>query len=195
MNNTSEPFARRADIETIHVHPKWNSTAISFDGDVALLRTVAKIAFTDYIQPVCLPSSDDSVFNVNGYVAGYGKSEENSRHETRPKHVKIRSVTQDVCLFSDPIIVRISSPRMFCAGELNKNPCQGDSGSGFFVRSGNAFQIFGVVSSAIRDDCATNHFVIFASVPKFMEWIDQYIESKDTSCKTRVTCKFEDDHE
>lgn len=125
LNGTNENFAKIAEIVTIYVHPDWSYSAISYDGDVAVLKTVTAITFTRHIKPVCLPSSDAPIFDVSGIVAGYGMSEENNYHETRPKHIRIKTVKQEVCLFSDPIFVRISSPRMFCAGEREKNPCKG----------------------------------------------------------------------
>lgn len=113
-------------IDEIFVHPDWQYTTTPFDADIAILRTVSKITFTDNVKPVCLPSFDAPVYDVTGYVVGYGKSEENSFHETKPKHIRINSVTQSVCLFTDPIYAKLSSPRGFCAGEKNKNPCKGE---------------------------------------------------------------------
>jgi hypothetical protein len=121
-----EGNATKMDIEEILIHPEWRPFEHSYDADVALLKTKNNIAFNDYVTPVCLPTLVTNVFNINGYVVGYGKSENAALHETRPKHVRLRSVTQDVCLFSDPLFVRISSLRMFCAGEKGKNPCKGE---------------------------------------------------------------------
>lgn len=140
LNNINEDKdAKRVNIETVHIHPDWRDRGIGFDGDAALLKTVTKIIYSPYIKPVCLPKSDAKTFEVDGYVAGYGLSEETTRHETRPKHIRIRSVTQEVCLFSDPIFARISSPRMFCAGEKGKNPCKGEK---FFISRGGSLAIF-----------------------------------------------------
>lgn len=182
-------------IELIFIHPDWDSHSIRFDGDAALLKTVEKIIFTREIKPVCLPSQNAQTFNINGYVAGYGISEEASRHETRPKHVRIRSVTQETCLFSDPIFSRISSSRMFCAGEKGKNPCRGDSGSGWYVNVNNIYQIIGIVSSAPSADCEGNKYVVFTSVPKFIEWIEQYVDKNGPNCRRHVTCSIVDDYE
>lgn len=109
------------------MNSNWKYDGQSYDGDIVLLKTVNTIVFNNHVKPVCLPSFDASVFEVNGFVAGYGKSEQNSFHETRPKHIWIKSVTQEVCLFSDPQFATLSSPRNFCAGQKNKNPCKGES--------------------------------------------------------------------
>ena len=37
----------------------------------------------------------------------------------------------------------------------------GDSGSGYYVNNGKSFQIAGVVSAAVIQECGTNDFVLF----------------------------------
>lgn len=149
-----------------------------------------KITFNNNVKPVCLPSYDAPIFEVNGYVVGYGKSEENSHHETKPKYIQITSVTQESCLFYDQIFVQLSSPRMFCAGELNKNPCKGDSGGGFYVKNGNSFQINGVVSTGIHTECSINQYVLFTNVVKFLTWIGNKMH--ESQCRETVKCRLED---
>lgn len=112
-------------------------------------------------------------------MSGYGLSESSNRkHESRPKHIEIPSVSQETCLFSDHRLVRISSYRMFCGGEIGKNPCKGDSGSGFYTNS-NGWTINGIVSSAISEECVENQFVLFTNVPKFIDWIE--MKMKETN--------------
>jgi secreted trypsin-like serine protease len=84
---------------------------------------------------------------------------------------------------------------MFCAGDRGKNPCKGDSGSGWYVNVNNAYHIIGIVSSAARAECETNKYVIFTSVPMFLEWIEEYVDKRTSTCRRRVTCTIEDDHE
>lgn len=85
------------------------------------------VTFGDFIQPICLPEGSTNVYNALGTTVGYGLSEESEgNHEKRPKHVEIKSVEQAVCLFKEHAFVQISSLRMFCAGEMGKNPCKGE---------------------------------------------------------------------
>lgn len=84
-----------------------------------------RLEYSDNIQPVCLPSPDERVFNIRGLVVGYGKSESNLLHENIPRKVEISSYTNDDCFFSDYQFARFGSPRTFCAGERGKTPCQG----------------------------------------------------------------------
>jgi secreted trypsin-like serine protease len=158
-----------------------------------LLKTANKIIFTDYVKPVCLPLFNAPVIPVTGYVAGYGKSEENSHHETRPKHVRIRSVNPEICIYNNTVFASIGSLRTFCAGERNRNPCQGDSGGGFYVQKGNRFEINGIVSAAPDDDCGANVFVLFTNVPEFVEWIKEIIG--EIRCKKEANCIFSDEED
>lgn len=65
----------------------------------------------------------------------------------------------------------------------------GDSGSGFFVRNENSYQIYGIVSAATVEECAENLYVVFTSVPKFMDWIDDITDGN--RCKRNVKCRIE----
>jgi secreted trypsin-like serine protease len=150
------------------------------------------MVFNDYVQPVCLPSSDDPIYNTDGVVVGWGQSESQSFHETRPKYVKLTSVDQAKCLFDDPIFARISSVNMFCAGTQGVNPCKGDSGSGFFAKKGSKFSINGVVSSAVHENCADNKYSVFTSVTKYIFWIKNQIdEDKRDWSLIKINCQYE----
>jgi hypothetical protein len=127
LDNDNEINSINADISEIFLHPDWNPSNLNYDADLALLSMKSQIIFNEYVQPICLPASDLKIFDTRGVVSGYGLSESsNGRHENRPRHVEIPSVSQETCLFSDHRLVRISSQRMFCAGEYGKNPCKGE---------------------------------------------------------------------
>lgn len=119
----NDSFALKADIKRILIHPDWNSLVPTYDGDIALLKTKTVISFTDYIQPVCLPTADSTIFNVNGIVIGNSKSDELS-NKTRSRIIEVKSVGEDVCLSSNPALVSLISPRMFCAVGQVKTPCK-----------------------------------------------------------------------
>lgn len=61
----------RIDIEKVIIHPAWNTG--SHVNNIALLRTVGRIEYTNLIQAISLPSMDvpaDAGFNV--VVTGWG---------------------------------------------------------------------------------------------------------------------------
>lgn len=128
LKDSDEPGVVESYFVSIKIHPDWKPLAETYDGDVALLKLKSDITFTNFIQPACLPTITTQVFEVDGFVAGYGFTEDTVEEvaESLPKFVNIESVTQETCLFSHEVISRISSPRMFCAGKRGKNPCKGD---------------------------------------------------------------------
>lgn len=125
LNNNNEPNFVRNQISDIFLHDRWDTNSIKYDYDIAILQMNSPVTFNDYIQPICLPSNDFNVFGLNGTVAGYGLSENNQPHENRPKHVEIKSVVHEDCVFDHPGLARIGSIRTFCAGERGKSPCKG----------------------------------------------------------------------
>lgn len=174
LDNDNEIHSIIAELSEINIHPDWKSSSLNYDADIAMISLKSQIIFNEFVQPICLPESDTKVFDILGFVSGYGLSEtSNGRHENRPKHVEIPAVTHETCLFSDHRLVRVSSQRMFCAGESGKNPCKGDSGSGFYLNSNQGWMINGIVSSAISEECVENQFVLFTSVPRFVGWIKE----------------------
>ena len=83
------------------------------------------VIYTDYIQPVCLPTANQNTENVFGMVAGYGKNIINRAHEALPRHVEMKSVNLLQCLYSDKLFPHLASQRTFCAGGRNEVPCKG----------------------------------------------------------------------
>lgn len=55
----------------------------------------------------------------------------------------------------------------------------GDSGSGFYIDVRSSWKILGIVSSATVQECGSNDFVLFTSVPKFTDWIQSEISAND----------------
>lgn len=127
LDDDHEIFSTTSEISEISLHPDWKPSTINYDADIAILSLKSEIIFNTYVQPICLPESDAKIFDIRGVVSGYGLSESsNGIHENRPRHVEIPSVSQETCLFTDHRLVRVSSQRMFCAGEIGKNPCKGE---------------------------------------------------------------------
>lgn len=134
LTATNEAHSEAVDIQKIVPHPNWSTKGIHYDADILILRLKRSVAFTEYIQPVCLPTAEQPIFEIRGTVVGYGKSESGALHENVPRKVEIPSYTNDHCFFSDYQFARFGSPRTFCAGELGKTPCQGNqNASQFFI--------------------------------------------------------------
>ncbi|CAH1715072.1 unnamed protein product [Chironomus riparius] len=167
----NEPKSIKSDVKRIILNPAWNPKDTRFDADIAILVLRDPIKYSEVVQPVCLPNPGYSPIKTTGTVVGYGKSESQLTHEKHPRKVTIKSITNEDCFFNDYNFAKFASPRTFCAGERGKTPCQGDSGSGYYVNNGKSFQITGIVSAAVIQECGTNDFVLFTDVAKFSNWV------------------------
>jgi secreted trypsin-like serine protease len=152
-----------------------------------------KITFGTYIQPACLPTSTTNVFNIRGTIVGYGLTENTTTNVDRPKFVEIPSILNEDCLWESEIFQVFGSKRAFCAGERGKRACKGDSGGGFYTKSGDAYTVNGIVSNG-SPNCNASQYAVFTNVPNFVEWIRQEMakEDEDVDQGSGVTldCEF-----
>lgn len=134
FNNNSEVDWVERSIKTIKNHPDYENILVFHEGskkarsdaDIAVLIMNEAVTYTDYIIPICLPSSTVNAFKVNGFVAGHGIMDIATRETSpTPKHIGMSTVSLDVCFASDPNSVRTVSPRSFCAKGLDSSPCEG----------------------------------------------------------------------
>jgi secreted trypsin-like serine protease len=168
----------RGSFSSFRIHPDWDYDSTKYDADIAVLVLKNKITYGPYIQPACLPAPSTSVFNIRGTVVGYGLSENSNTNEDRPKFVEIPSIDNEKCLWNSPLFYNAGSERAFCAGERGKNPCRGDSGSGFYVQHRDTYTVNGLVSAGAFN-CSASQYVVFTNVPKFVDWIRQEMARED----------------
>lgn len=55
-----------ARVDEIIIHPEWRAFDEKFDADLAMLVFKESVKFTDFIQPVCLPTDD----SIDKYYSG-----------------------------------------------------------------------------------------------------------------------------
>ncbi|XP_041634564.1 transmembrane protease serine 9-like [Cheilinus undulatus] len=160
----------------IFVHPDYNSS--TFDSDIALLRLISPVNFTDFIQPVCLAAPNSTFFSgTNTWATGWG--DVNFRVSLpSPRdlmEVELPVVGNNECSCYYDYFVSITD-NMICAGfeDGGKGPCQGDSGGPMVVLHNGTFVQEGVTSFGVG--CAEPTFPgVFARVSKFQSWINSHI--------------------
>lgn len=110
--------------------------------------------------------------------AGWGKSDDADVRQNLLKQVDLKAVSNEHCFLRNYILAQISSNRTFCAGSERSGPCLGDSGGGFYVKSGKHWIMQGIISAAIMNDndCDTDTFSIYTNVNLFTLWIKSVIE-------------------
>lgn len=175
-----EPQQVVTKIVDVHFHPNFNVN--TFDNDIALVQLADRVAFTDYILPVCLGdsatierdffSSDDVQL---GTVTGWGQLTESPN--TLPRflqEIRLPIIDHRTCQQSTNYPV---TRNMFCAGykqEIVGDACKGDSGGPFVVQRKNRWYLIGIVSWGVG--CGRkDHYGYYAKVSNYHSWIKEKI--------------------
>lgn len=158
----------------IFKHEDWNeptTTTGSFYADIAMFLMPEKIVFSTFVKPICLWESDDELKSSIGVVAGWGRSDGVHQVGTIPTMVVLTVRKPGECNLVQ---------RSFCAGIADgRGPCEGDSGSGFIVQSGDAYFLKGIVShSKFKTFCGNNKYAVYTDVLKFKAWIDRTMKKR-----------------
>ncbi|KAK5905067.1 hypothetical protein CesoFtcFv8_006572 [Champsocephalus esox] len=160
----------KKNLKQIIPHPNYNE--YTFDNDIALMELDSPVTFSDYIQPICLPSSTHNFPTGNTvWITGWGATREGGSAATILQKAQVRIINHSVC--NDLMAGEITS-RMFCAGVLTGgvDACQGDSGGPLTSPSASRNFLAGVVSWG--DGCARrNKPGIYTTVTKFRGWIKE----------------------
>ncbi|XP_076181121.1 serine protease gd isoform X2 [Ptiloglossa arizonensis] len=179
-------------VASYKLHPDYRprfdtSSQASADSDLAVLVLRERVEFSSVIKPICLwpgSTSLDVVVGRSGSVVGWGRDEFGNPYLQEPRLSIAPVVSQEVCLWSNPEFVLITSNRTFCAGSRNgSGPCNGDSGSGFVIYNANTerYYLRGVVSLSLLDrssmSCDLTQFVVYVDVAKYLDWIREEIST------------------
>ncbi|XP_038145884.1 suppressor of tumorigenicity 14 protein homolog [Cyprinodon tularosa] len=170
QNRNGDPAVKRT-LKRIIPHPYYN--AYTFDNDIALMELNSPVSYSDYIQPICLPSAQhDFDIGKSVWITGWGATREGGSAARILQKAQVRLINQMVC--NDLMKGQVTS-RMFCAGILEGgvDACQGDSGGPLSCPESNGrLFLAGVVSWG--DGCARrNKPGIYTAVTKFRGWIKE----------------------
>ncbi|XP_057684920.1 suppressor of tumorigenicity 14 protein homolog [Corythoichthys intestinalis] len=166
IGNTVE----KRNIKRIIPHPNYND--YTFDNDIALMELESPVAYSDFIQPICLPAAQhDFPVGSTVTITGWGAQREGGTAATVLQKAQVRTINYTVC---DKLLGGQLTTRMMCAGILagGVDACQGDSGGPLTIPSGIRNFLGGVVSWG--DGCARrNKPGVYTTVTKFRGWIKQ----------------------
>lgn len=134
----------------------------TYANDIALIAFHPPFNFTDDIQPINLPKSDQQTIG-DVVVSGWGNSKDGGEMTDVLQVITIPVVPDDICQrqYEDETIL----DSMMCAGLLGvggKDSCQGDSGGPLAVlaENGTALYLAGVVSwGYVRKAKLQNFFI------------------------------------
>lgn len=201
LNVTDEFGSKSSLVSDIILHPDWKWNEEKFDADISVVILMEKVVFSRQIQPVCLPKPSYDEVTGNGFVVGWGKSENTGYnrydYESRPNELRIPAVNASHCYTTFFILGAFSSNRAFCGGYENRGraPCLGDSGGGFYMRD-KSWKIRGIVSASIVDldtGCDIYKFSLYTNVAKFIIWIKKSMKTAREITTVEFKCVKNDD--
>lgn len=136
ITKPEEEGGEERNISSTLIHPDYRSNREHFksDADIAILTMDSAVSFTEFIQPIGLPSMSINVFNAKGYVVGHGVFNiATSETSATPKQVEMFSVNNTECYSSNPESTIVVSKRSFCAKGNFSAPCNGRSSTYLFT--------------------------------------------------------------
>ncbi|XP_031845107.1 venom serine protease Bi-VSP [Nomia melanderi] len=163
------------DIEDKIIHPGYSTSA--FINDIAVLKLVRDVEFTDRIYPICLPVEEpyrsSNFYRKFPFIAGWGALATSIPKSDDLMEVQLPVVNNEDCKkaytkFRNAVI----DDRVLCAGYIQggKDACQGDSGGPLMYPKKFTFYQIGVVSYGYK--CAEAGFPgVYARVTEYLDFI------------------------
>ncbi|KAJ8678861.1 hypothetical protein QAD02_014648, partial [Eretmocerus hayati] len=175
------PLSSSESVRSMIVHPGFRCG--KYDSDIALLELSATIAWSDSVQPACLPPESGragySAFGGQSAVAaGWGWLGEDKSQYSKSnilQKVGVNVIEDEVCsewFASEGKAFRVKYGQM-CAGHEKgeKDACAADSGGPLmFAGRDKKTMVIGIVSTGIG--CARKRLPgIYTRVSEFVPWI------------------------
>lgn len=183
------------DIERIITHENYSTTNLWHD--IALIRLKQPIEFSEYVSPICLPTSDTlSTLNKKAAtVAGWGLTEAGKQSKTKyfffirtykhifaalpstklvKAHLVIVSNNDCQSEYSKISNIKILDQQLCAKGLKYAFTCGGDSGGPLktvhIVNSEEVFVQYGIISFRTVY-CVNDKPVVLTRVSEYMNWI------------------------
>lgn len=163
-------------VEQVLVHK--NYVPETYEHDIALIKLLKPITFTEYILPACLPEQAFAervlMQQQEGMVSGFGRLYEGGPQSTILQKLTVPFVNRAMCMESTKFKI---SKTMFCAGydQEKKDACQGDSGGPHVTKYKNTWFVTGVVSWG--EGCARKgKYGVYTQVSKYIRWIETVMD-------------------
>ncbi|XP_037026331.1 CLIP domain-containing serine protease 2-like isoform X2 [Bradysia coprophila] len=162
-------------IDDVIIHE--NYTATTKFNDIALIRLSTIVYYTDFIKPICLPSTVGLIPNdATREISGWGRGAQSSGKQM----IYIPRNNFTACAERmHRLSTTIHEETQICAGDIaNRGACAGDSGGPLMAVSNNTYAIEGIISSGYdicEKDKNYSYPIIFTKVAAFESWIKRKI--------------------
>ncbi|CAH2057798.1 unnamed protein product, partial [Iphiclides podalirius] len=163
-------------IEEIIPHDSYDANDRNRKHDIALVRLNETAPYTDFIRPICLPTSDltlEPPSDLRLYTSGWGFVENKFGIRSNIKlEVDLPLEPRSTCreLFS-AVDITISEEQICAGGERGKDACKGDSGGPLMDRDERRYRVIGVVSFGPKPCGQENRPSVYTNVYKYLPWI------------------------
>uniref|UniRef100_A0A452RJL8 Transmembrane serine protease 3 n=1 Tax=Ursus americanus TaxID=9643 RepID=A0A452RJL8_URSAM len=162
-------------VEKIIYHSKYKPKRLGHD--IALMKLAGPLTFSETIQPVCLPNSEENFPDGKlCWTSGWGAIEDGGDASPVLNHAAVPLISNKICNHRD-VYGGIISPSMLCAGYLKGgvDSCQGDSGGPLVCQERRVWKLVGATSFGIG--CAdVNKPGVYTRVTSFLDWIHEQME-------------------
>ncbi|XP_063367244.1 phenoloxidase-activating enzyme-like [Cydia amplana] len=175
MDCTEEPVV--IPIERVIPHPGFDPTNRLRRNDIALLRLSRLAPYTDFIRPICLPTSDSTAHFPSTerlFAAGWGPNNETHSNSEVKLHVDLPYKTIESCQPAYDVPKRRVAlwDNQICAGgEKGRDTCKGDSGGPLMYAKTDAFEVVGIVSFGPSPCGLVNVPGVYTKVAAYLPWI------------------------
>jgi len=173
-------------IEKVIFHEEYGQP-VDFQNDIALIKLDREARENSFVGPVCLPWLDrgEEYLSPGGQVevAGWGAT---TRQGGSPANilqwVAVPVRTFEMCKSAYAREGHTVTEKQICAGgQLGKDSCIGDSGSGLMRQVNGSWQLIGVVSFGPKMCGTQNVPGVYARVNSYLPWILDTLDEKSDS--------------
>ncbi|KAI8425112.1 hypothetical protein MSG28_006963 [Choristoneura fumiferana] len=175
------------EVESSFIYPFYNRKLII--GDIALLRLATPVNFTEFVRPICLPTTEyvarkDYDLDNSYVTGGWGRTEYELRAVVKRK-ITLNAVPMSICRLAIPRISDALASSSICAGgRKGEDSCAGDSGSSLvkLVSENNQLNwfLYGVTSFGPSKCGAEGLPGIYTRTTYYLDWILRTISANAT---------------
>jgi secreted trypsin-like serine protease len=153
--------------QTMWQHESYNPNTIN--NDITLFRISTAYRFNNYVNAVCLPTSEITVSGRAMYATGWGEVQ-GTCCSGRLKQAMLPSIDRASCqrLYYGSSVTNA----MICAGQkVGDNICFGDSGGPLVTQVNGKWELHGASSWVSSQTCREGGPGVFTNIRYFDSWI------------------------
>ncbi|XP_073491620.1 serine protease 33-like [Aquarana catesbeiana] len=160
-----------------------NFTSDGDPGDIALVQLATPVTYTQYIMPICLPSSTTTFpCGTECWVTGWGTRSYGGDVIKNGvlQEVMVPLIDRNTCqvMYSNGQVTEKIQYDQICAGYMDggKDSCQGDSGGPLVCKVQGVWYEVGIVSWG--EGCAKKNYPgVYTLVMAHQNWISTYLNT------------------